>query len=51
MKKSRCAYVKYSASLRIVSQLQQKEGKKHTIRKRAKIMKIKPNGKEIRNGK
>jgi len=51
MKKSRCAYAKYSASLRIVSQLQQKEGKKHTIRKRTKVRKIKPNGKGIKSGK
>jgi hypothetical protein len=51
MKKSRCAYVKDSASLRMVSLLQQKEGKKYTIRKRKTIKKIKPNGKGRNNGK
>jgi hypothetical protein len=51
MKKSRCAYVKDSASLRIVSQLQQKEGKKYTIRKRTKIKKMRPNGQGRKNGK
>jgi len=51
MKNSLCAYVKDSASFRIVSQLQQKEGKTHTIRKRTKIKKIKPNSEERKNGK
>jgi len=43
--------VKDSASLRIVSKLQQKEGKKYKIRKRTKIKKIKPTGKGRKNGK
>jgi hypothetical protein len=43
--------VKDSASFWIVSLLQQKEGKKYTIRKRNKIKKIKPNGKGRNNGK